>query len=84
VDVATGKRVWQQPGFEKGGLIAVDGTLIVMNGSNGDLTMVEASPAGYKHSDISRASAAKAGPRHPGRRRLIVRNKRTLACFDLR
>lgn len=84
VDVASGKRMWQQPGFEKGGLIGVDGTLIVMNGSNGDITMVAASPAGFKELGRMQGLGGQSWTAPIlANGKLIVRNKRTLACFEL-
>jgi len=83
LDPQTGNTMWKQDGFEKGGLIGVDGTLVVFDGSNGDLVMVALTQASYQ--EIGRfsplggqswtAPVVACG-------RLVVRNKTTLACFD--
>ena len=50
LEMATGKFVWSQPGFGSGGgTVFVDGHLLVQ-GDAGRLTLIEASPAGYKES----------------------------------
>ncbi len=51
IELATGKEVWSQPGFGQGQVILVDGKLVVQ-GDQGQLVLVEPSPAGYK--EISR------------------------------
>jgi len=48
LDPNTGKAVWQQPGFEKGGLAAAEGLAFVNNGSNGDVVLVKLDPSGYQ------------------------------------
>lgn len=45
---ADGSTIWRQPGFEKGGIVGVDGTMIGMNGSNGDVIMVKLDPTSYQ------------------------------------
>ena len=47
LDPNTGKAVWQQAGFEKGGLCAADGVAFVNNGSNGEVALVKLDPTGY-------------------------------------
>jgi len=85
LDVKTGKSVWRQKGFEKGGVVAVDRTIIALTGSGGDVMMIEAKPTGYKE----------LGRLHPlggqswtapivADGKLIVRNKTALACIDLK
>lgn len=48
LDPADGSTVWRQQGFEKGGIVGVDGTIIAMNGSNGDMIMVKLDPTSYQ------------------------------------
>ncbi len=52
VDLATGQLKWSQPGFGEGELILVNDQLIVQ-GSRGELTLVNPSPEGYR--EVSRA-----------------------------
>jgi len=79
-----GKVLWTKGGFEKGGLIVVDGMLLAFQGADGALVQVKADPSGYQ--EIGRftplggqswtAAIVAQG-------RLIVRNKTALACFQL-
>lgn len=52
VELATGRVVWEQPGFGAGNVTMVDGKLLAL-ADNGQLAVVEATPAGYK--EICRA-----------------------------
>jgi len=52
VEVATGKEVWSKSGFGQGGLIFVDGNLMVMT-DFGELVLVKASPKAYE--EVARA-----------------------------
>ncbi|MBL7224150.1 MAG: PQQ-binding-like beta-propeller repeat protein [Candidatus Brocadiae bacterium] len=79
-----GTVIWRQGGFEKGGIVVVDGTIIALNGGGGDLIMVEASTDGYKElgrikplGDQSWTAPVVADGK------LLIRNKAVLACFDL-
>jgi outer membrane protein assembly factor BamB len=46
VALETGERIWSQPGFDRGSLIAADGKLFVL-GEGCNLALVEATPGGY-------------------------------------
>jgi outer membrane protein assembly factor BamB len=86
MDVKTGKVKWSQPGFEKGGICAADGILIVQDGKNGNLAQVAISPDGYQ--ELGRMKAPLGGQSWTApilaSGRLIIRNKEQLACLDLR
>jgi len=88
VDAATGARVWEQTGFEHGGLIAADGTIIAVNGKTGTVVMVEMSPKGYK--ELGRidpfAKVEKSVWTAPvvAEGKVLVRDTRVLVCFDLK
>jgi len=77
---------WRQQGFEKGGLMAIDGVFLVLDGSNGQLAMVEINPDAYKElgrftplgGNFSWAAPVVANGK------LLIRNKTALACFDLK
>jgi len=52
VELATGKELWSQNGFGQGGLILVDGHLLIQ-GDQGQLVLVKADPKAY--SEVARA-----------------------------
>ena len=89
LDPRTGQSAWKQGGFGKGGLVAVDGTIIAMNGRNGDVVMVEAIPDRYH--ELGRIKPF--GNQITNQNwtapiiadgRLIVRNKKLMVCLDIR
>jgi outer membrane protein assembly factor BamB len=86
LDPKTGQAKWKQPGFEKGGCVAVDGTIIAMNGSNGDIFMAELSPDGYK--ELGHLTGPLGGQSWTApivaQGKLIIRNTKAVACLDLR
>ena len=87
LDPKTGKAVWRQGGFEKGGIIIVDGTIIAMNGKDGDVIMVELKPDAYK--ELGRFKPEALGGKSwtapiLADGKLIIRNQAVLACFDLK
>ena len=85
LDPKTGQVRWQQRGFEKGGLVAVDGTLIVCDGANGDVAMVELKPDGYTELGRFRPLGGQSWTAPiVADGKLIVRNKTALACLDLK
>lgn len=80
-----GTVAWKQGGFEKGGLLIVDGVILALAGATGDLVMAGANPAGYQ--ELGRLTPLggqswTAPVLADGR--LIVRNTRAMACLDLR
>jgi outer membrane protein assembly factor BamB len=85
MEMKTGQVKWTQRGFEKGGLCAVDGTLIVLDGKKGDITQVAISPESYK--ELGRVSAPLGGQSWTApivtNGKLIVRNKQQMVCLDL-
>ncbi len=85
IDPKTGKALWKQAGFEKGGIIGVDGVIIGFNGSNGDLIMADFSPTGYHELGRFTPLGGQSWTAPiVAEGRLIVRNKETLACFDVK
>ena len=88
IDPRDGQLKWEQRGFEKGGVVAVDEVLIAMNGSSGELIMVDLNPQAYKE----------LGRIQPFQRRmnrswtapiiadgkLIARNRAELVCIELK
>ncbi|MDR3710806.1 MAG: PQQ-binding-like beta-propeller repeat protein [Capsulimonadaceae bacterium] len=85
LDPATGAALWKQRGFQKGGLIGIDGTIVAFNGAAGDLIMVALAPDAYKELGrfIPLGGQSWTAP-IVANGKLIVRNKTTLAAFDLR
>jgi outer membrane protein assembly factor BamB len=85
VEFKTGKVVWTSPKAATGALAAADGKLIWLTG-NGEVVVVEASPAGYR--EITRAQVN--GGKHwtapvLANGRLYVRNaKGELVCLDVK
>ena len=47
LDIATGKEVWSQEGFGPGGVLLVDGHVLVL-GDKGQLVLAEATPKNYR------------------------------------
>ena len=87
LDPKTGKSLWRQGGFEKGGIIIVDGTIIAMNGKEGDVIMVELKPDACK--ELGRFKPESLGGKSwtapvVSDLKLIVRNQAALAVFDLK
>ncbi|MHB1456125.1 MAG: PQQ-binding-like beta-propeller repeat protein [Armatimonadota bacterium] len=85
LDYKNGKSVWRQEGFENGGFIAADGTLIALGGATGILHMVKITPTSYhelgKFTPLGGQSWT-APILSNGN--LIIRNKTALACFLLK
>lgn len=44
INPADGRVMWRQAGFEKGGIVVVDGVILALGGSNGDLVMARLNP----------------------------------------
>lgn len=84
LEPGSGRVLWQQAGFEKGGLIIVDGLLMAFQGNTGVLVLAKADAGGYQEvgkftplgGQSWTAPIVASG-------KLIVRNKTALACFDL-
>ncbi len=85
LDPKTGTPAWSQPGFEKGGIIGVDGVIIAIVGNTGELVMAEINPKQYK--ELGRFSVLKGrswtAPIIAGGK-LYVRDMKTLVCLDLK
>ena len=85
LDPATGNVRWKEPGFEKGGLVAVDGVLIAMNGSRGDVVMVRINPDRYEElGRFTPLGGQSWSPPIIASGKLLVRNRKALACIDLK
>lgn len=86
VDVKTGKSTWSQKGFEKGGVIAVDDSLIALDGWTGDLVQVELTSAHYR--ELGRLPAPLGGQSWTtpvaAHGMLLIRNQNALACLAIK
>lgn len=86
MEFMTGTVKWEKPGFEKGGLCGVDGTLIVLDGARGDIAQVAIRSDSYQ--ELGRIPAPLGGQSWTAPivadGCLIIRNKQTLACLDLK
>ena len=88
LDAKTGNVVWKQDGFEKGGLLAIDGVIIAQDGRRGTLVMCELSPKGYK--ELGRINAFPKcrqrawAPPIVADKKLIARDMSELVCYDLK
>ena len=84
IELATGKVVWEQSGF-RAGTVTLAGDRLLILSESGELTMAEASPAGFKV--LSRAKILDGTVRaYPALAdgRLYARNESRLICVDLR
>jgi outer membrane protein assembly factor BamB len=83
VDIATGKRVWQQPRFGKGNLISADGKLFIST-MKGELVVVRATPKAFE--EIGRATVlgpTRQAPALAGGR-IYLRDDKEIVCLDVR
>lgn len=81
----TGDAAWTQGGFEKGGLLIADGVIIMLTGNTGDLVMAKATQDSYQELGRLKPLGGQSWTAPIlANGRLIIRNKDTLACLDLR
>ena len=85
LDLKDGKVAWKQPGFEKGGVMAIDGTLIAIEGATGNVVMISLDHSAYKElGRIKPLDGRHWTPPVVADGRLYVRNKETLLCLDIK
>lgn len=85
VDPKDGKVLWRQKGYEKGGLMAVDGVALAHDGANGDLAMVTLDPKGYKELGRIKPLSGKSWTAPIlANGMMVVRNQKTMVCYDVR
>ncbi len=83
VELATGKRMWSGPPFGEGELILVDGKLVVQ-GSHGELAIVQASAEGYHELARAHVIGGRAwGFPAFGNGVLLHRSNKEIAALDL-
>lgn len=84
LDPRTGEAAWKQSGFERGGVVGVDGVILALSGNQGFLAMVEATPDGYNELGRFTPLGGQSWTAPiVANGKLFVRNKEALACFDL-
>ena len=83
VDIATGKRVWQDRRFGKGNLIAADGKLWIST-MKGELVVVRATPKGFD--ELGRAKVIDGTRQAPSLAggMLYLRDNSQVVCLDVR
>jgi outer membrane protein assembly factor BamB len=85
IEAATGRLAWSQKGFEKGGVVGVDGLLIALGGSNGDLVLAEMTPEAYRELGRTRPLGGRSWTAPiVAQGKLYIRNQSKLACLSLK
>ena len=84
IDPDTGKLLWSQKGFEKGGFLVADGCIFALCGRTGELVLADASAKSYNElGRIKPLGGQSWSPPVLSEKKLIVRNRKELACIDL-
>lgn len=86
-----GEVLWKTedgPALNRGGVIAIDGLLLVLSGNTGKLHLVEPKPDGFKSLGEKQVFAASRGnsiwaPLAFSKGKLVVRDQGVLKCLDL-
>ena len=85
LDPKTGEALWREPGFEKGGMLVVDGLILALAGSNGDLVLARAVPTKYEELGRIRPLGGQSWTAPiVAQGRILVRNRNQLACLSFR
>jgi outer membrane protein assembly factor BamB len=84
VNPLTGEIKWQQPGFEWGGLVGIDGMLIVGDGKTGEFALVKMTPESYQEfGRITPLGGQSWTAPIIANGKLIVCNTKAIACLNL-
>jgi outer membrane protein assembly factor BamB len=84
VDARTGERVWREGRYGYGQVLLAAGHLLVLGGE-GQLALVEATPAGFREKARVQALNGKTwNVPALAHGRLLLRNATEMTCFDLR
>jgi outer membrane protein assembly factor BamB len=81
IDASTGERVWQQPRFGKGNLVAADGKLFLST-FDGELVVARATAKGYEELGRTRVLGRTRQAPALANGRLYLRDDRELVCLD--
>ena len=84
-----GNVVWKTGGaggFDMGNLIVADGLIFIMNGATGKLSLVEASPQGFKELGKAAVLSGKPiwAPLAMSDGKLVLRDQKQLKCLDVK
>ena len=83
VDVATGKVMWQKPGFGAGNVILAGNDLVAL-ADNGELVIIEATPSDYKELVRTKAIEGKCWSTPAlADGKLYVRSTKEAACMEM-
>lgn len=84
VNALTGEIKWKQPGFEWGGITAIDGMLIVGDGKTGEHVLCKMSPDAYQECGrFTPLGGQSWNSPVIANGKLYIRNLKALACFNL-
>ena len=83
IDSTAGDIVWRQQGFEKGGIIGVDGCIIAVGGKTGEVVLVEATDSYRELGRITPLGGQSWTAPIIAHGKLLVRNTTALACLDI-
>ena len=84
LDAKTGNAVFDQQGFEAGGLLSVEGCLIVLNGHSGDVSLVKVEKGLRDLGRIRPLSGQSWTAPILADGRLFVRNRDALVCINVK
>ena len=86
LDAKTGDMLWTQAGFEFAATISADACVFVLEGKSGDLVLLDATTPQYKELGRIRPLGGPEAWTSPviSDGKLLIRNKKSLACIDLR
>ena len=85
LDPQTGKSLWRQAGFEKGGLMIANNLIIAVNGSVGEVVLADAKPTAYRELGRFKPLGGQSWTAPIiADDKLVLRNKKFLAAFALK
>ncbi len=80
-----GAVLWRQHGFEKGGVVVADDVLFALCGNSGELVMLRPTPEGYQELGRCKPLGGQSWtPPIIADGKMIVRNRKALACLNIR
>jgi outer membrane protein assembly factor BamB len=83
IDLATGQEKWSRDGFGQGGTVLVGGSLLTL-AENGELVVVEATPAAYRETARARVVSGKCWNNVAvANGRIYARSTREAVCLDV-
>lgn len=84
MEPSTGNVRWKHKDFQKGGLVGVDGHMIVLDGHDGDAALVEITPEQYREKGRIKPLGGQTWVAPIiADKKLIIRNRKQLAVVDL-